>query len=141
MIRALLAVALAAALLAASFPAVESAAADRTAAGLDRDVGRLERAGASLLAADDPGARRVVTVSIPAGSLVAVGVDTFAVGCEPACAVRYTLQNDATRTRRLTLPLALPDGTVRFGTPGEHRLTLGLVDGDDGRAVTVRLTT
>lgn len=138
MIRALLAVALAAALLAASLPAVESAAADRTAAGLDRDVDRLEQAGASLLVDDDPGARRVVTVTLPASSLVAVGVDTFAVGCEPACAVRFTLRTGATRTRRLPLPFAFPDGTVRFGTPGEHRLRLGLVDGDDGRAVTVR---
>lgn len=138
MIRALLAVALAAALLAASLPAIESAAADRTAAELDRDAARLERAGASLLADDDPGARRVVTVSLPADSLVAVGVHAFAVDCNPGCAVRYTLQNGVTRTRRLALPLAFPDGVVRFGTPGEHRLTLELLDGDDGRVVAVR---
>lgn len=138
MIRALLAVSLAAALLAASLPAIESAAADRTAAALDRDVGRLERGGESLLAADDPGARRVLTVTLPADSLVAVGVERFAVDCEPTCAVRYSLQNGASRTRRLSLPLVTPDGPVRFGTPGDHRLRLGLAHGDDGRIVTVR---
>jgi hypothetical protein len=137
-IRALLAVALAAALLAASLPAVESAAADRTAASLDRDVDRLERAGESLLADDDPGARRVFTVSLPATSLASAGVDAFTVRCEPRCVVRYVLGNGASRTRRLDLPIATPAGAVRFGSPGEHRFTLGLRDEDDGRVVTVR---
>lgn len=138
MIRAVLAVALAAALLAAALPAVESAAADRTAAALERDIDRVERAGASLLADDAPGARRVVTVSLPADSLAAVGVDAFVLACGRRCTVRYTLDNGVSRTRRLELPLATPDGAVLFATPGDHRLTLGLADGDDGRVVTVR---
>ncbi|NHX35648.1 MULTISPECIES: DUF7311 family protein [Halolamina] len=138
MIRALLAVVLAAALLSAALPAVESAAADRTASALDRDVGRIERAGASLLVDDDPGARRVVTVSLPAGSLVAAGVDSFSVRCHPDCVVRYALDTGGVRTRRLEPPLAVRDGPVQFGTPGDHRLVLGLADGDDGRVVTIR---
>jgi hypothetical protein len=137
-IRALLAVALAATLLAASLPAIESAAADRTAASVDRDVDRLDRAGQSLLAADDPGARRVVSVSLSADSVTAVGVDAFVVRCEPRCIVRYTLGNGASRIRRLDLPLVTPAGAVRLGSPGEHRLTLRLVDGDGGRVVAVR---
>jgi len=137
-IRALLAVSIAAALLAASLPAVESAAADRTAAALDRDADRLERAAESLLAADDPGARRILRVTLPANSVVAVGVETFVVDCDPACAVRYSLRNGASRTRPLSLPLATPDGPVRLGTAGSHRLRLGLAHGDDGRVVTVR---
>lgn len=138
MIRVLLAAALATALLAASLPAVESAAADRTAANLDRDVDAVQRAGASLLADDDPGARRAVTVSLPAGSLTAVGVESLTIGCQSDCTVEYTLGTGAARTRRLGLPLATPDGPVRLGSPGDHRLTLRLVDGDDGRVVTVR---
>nr|WP_049980989.1 hypothetical protein [Halolamina rubra] len=67
MIRALLAVVLAAALLSATLPAVESGAADRTASALDREVSRIERAGASLLAADDPGGSRVLSVSLLRG--------------------------------------------------------------------------
>lgn len=138
MIRVLLAVALAAALLSASLPAVESAAADRTAASVDRDIDAIRHAGASLLATDDPGARRVVTVSLPAGSLTAAGVQSLTIACRPHCTVRYTLERGASRTRRLGLPLATPDGAVGLGTPGDHRLTLGLGGGDDGRVVTVR---
>lgn len=138
MIRALLAVVLAAALLAASLPAVKSAAADRTAASLDRDVDDLERAGSSLLARDDPGARRVVTVSLPAETLSAVGVEAFTINCDPHCSVRYTLETGASRVRRLSVPLATPDGVVRLSRPGDHRLTLGLGVDDDRRVVTVR---
>ena len=138
MIRALLAVSIAAALLAASLPAVESAAADRTAAAIDRDVDRIERAGASLLAADDPGARRIVTVSLPGGSLVETGVDSFAISCELACVVRYSLRHGVSRTRRLPFPIATPGGPVRFGTSGAHRLRLGLAEGGGVTVVTVR---
>lgn len=138
MIRALLAVVLAAALLAASLPAVESAAADRTAASLDRDVDRFERAGASLLARDDVGARRVVTVSLPADSLSAVGVDAFTISCQPHCTARYTLDTGASRVHRLSLPLATPDGPVRLSRAGDHRLVLGLDGDNDSRVVTVR---
>ncbi|WP_054583605.1 hypothetical protein [Halolamina pelagica] len=133
-----MAIALAAALLSAALPAVESAAADRTASALDRDVDRIERAGASLLADDDPGGRRVLTISVPAGSLVAAGVDSVTLRCRPDCVVRYVLGSGTVRTRRIELPLVTPDGAVRFGTPGDHRLVLGLAEGDDGRVVTVR---
>lgn len=138
MIRVVLAVALAAALLSASLPAVESAATDRTAAALDRDADRIRAAGASLLADDDAGARRVTTVSLPTSTLTAAGVDSFTVDCRPGCAVRYTLASGASRTRRLPFPLATPDGPVALSRPGEHRLTLGLASGGDGRVVTVR---
>jgi len=137
-IRVLLAVALTAALLAASLPAVESAAADRTAASLDRDIDALQRAGESLLAEDDPGARRIVTISLPHRSLTAAGVESFSVECHADCSVTYTLETGASRTRRLGVPLTTPDGPVRLGSPGTHRVTLGLVTGDDGRVVTVR---
>ncbi|MBP1985581.1 DUF7311 family protein [Halolamina salifodinae] len=135
MIRALLAVALAAALLAATLPAVESAAADRTAAALDRDIDRIERAGKSLLADDDPGARRVVTVTLPAKSLSSAGVDGFTIACQPRCTVRYRLDGAGSRTRRLTLPVTTPDGPIRLARAGEHRLTLRLARSDGSRVV------
>ncbi|GAB7094900.1 hypothetical protein JCM30237_20530 [Halolamina litorea] len=137
MIRVLLAVALAAALFGAAVPAVESAATDRTRASLDRDLDRLARAGHSLLAEDDPGARRTVRITLPGASLTAAGVERFAVGCRSNCAVRYTLDGGGSRTYRLALPLTTADGPIRFGTPGEYRLTLTLVDGVDGRVVRV----
>lgn len=138
MIRTLLSVALAAALLAASLPAIESAAADRTAAALDRDIDRIERAGASLLADDDPGARRVVTVRLPAASLGSAGVDAFTIDCQPRCTARYRLDDAGSRTRRLSFPLTTPDGPVRLGRAGDHRLTLRLVRSDAGRVVELR---
>jgi len=138
-IRAVLAVALAAALLSASLPAVDAAAADRTAAALDRDIDRLGHAGASLLADDDPGARRVVTLTLPGASLTAAGVDSLSIGCKPRCTVRYTLDGGASRTRRLPFSLTTPDGPIRLASPGEHRLILRLVDagGEGGRTVTI----
>lgn len=140
MIRAVLAVSLAAALLAASLPAIDAAAADRTAAALDREADRVEHAGTSLLAEDDPGARRVVTVTLPARSLTAAGVDTLSIDCQPRCALRYSLDGGAARVRRLALPLRLPDGPVRLATPREHRLVLRLVDDPEGgeRGVAIR---
>lgn len=135
MIRAVLAVALAAALLAASLPAVDSAATDRTAAALDRDIDRIERAGKSLLADDDPGARRVVTVTLPPDSLRSAGMDRLTIDCRPDCAVHYRLDGAESRTRWLTLPLTTPDGPVRLARPGEHRLTLRLVRHDGARVV------
>lgn len=138
MIRALLAVALATALLAASVPAVESAAADRTAATLDRDIGRLQTAGESLLADEDVGGHRTLTVSLPTERLTAAGVDSFTIGCRPVCAVRYVLANGVARTRTFSLPLVTPDGPVRLSRPGEHRISLGLVMEDGTRVVTLR---
>lgn len=138
MIRALLAVALAAALLAASLPAVESAAADRTAAALDRDIDRIDRAGESLLTDDDPGARRVVTVTLPANSLSSAGVNSFIIDCESDCTVRYRLESGGSRTRRFTFPLVTPAGPVRLARPGEHRLVLELAHIDGDRVVEAR---
>jgi hypothetical protein len=137
-IRALLAVALAAALLAASMPAIESAATDRTAAALDRDIERIERAGRSLLAEDDPGARRVLTVKLPTDSLSSAGVDSFTIDCSAHCEIRYRLDSGWSRTRRLTIPLTTPEGPIRLGSPGEHRLWLRLEQHDGGRVVELR---
>jgi hypothetical protein len=138
--RVLLAVTIAAALLAASLPAVETARTDRTATKLDRQADRIEAAGASLLADDeaDAGARRVVTVSLPSASLAAAGVTRFAVGCWDECVVRYRIADGESRVRPLPIPLSTPAGTVKFSTPGTHRLALGLTREDGRRVVTVR---
>lgn len=140
-VRAVIAVIVAAALLAAAIPAVDSVRAERTSSAMDRTVERIERGGTALLRSDaaDAGARRVVTVSLPSRSLVAAGVDRFVVACSPDCEVRYRLAGGQLRSHRMrSLPLATPDGSVRFSTPGRHRLVLGLERIDDERVVTVR---
>ncbi|MFB6220416.1 MAG: hypothetical protein ABEH90_03165 [Halolamina sp.] len=139
--RLLLAVVVAAVLLAVSAPAVETARADRTAAALDRTADRVEHAGASLVAADEPdaGARRVVTVSLPRATLTAAGVDRFVVACREGCSVRYRLRRGREVVHHLrSAPFATPEGPVAFSTPGPHRLLLGLARKDDRRVVTVR---
>lgn len=69
MLRAVIAVALATALLATSLPALEAVQRQRTATHLDGEVDRLETAVLDLRARDQAtvgdGARRVVTVRIP----------------------------------------------------------------------------
>jgi len=139
--RVLLAVAIAAALLAVSLPAVETARADRTAAALDRTVERIASDASSLHADDDAdaGARRVVPVTLPRATVTATGVDQFAIGCRDRCAVRYQLSNGRHATHRMpSVPLVTPAGRVAFSKPGTHRLVLGLTRKDGRRVVTVR---
>lgn len=140
-VRVVLAAVLAAALLAASLPAVEAVRTDRTTAAMDRTVDRVQRAGNALLTneAADAGARRVVTVALPARSFTAAGVDQFAVRCSADCTVDYRLAGSDLHQRRLpSVPLATPDGPVVFSSPGTHRLALGLDRQNGSRVVTVR---
>lgn len=140
MIRVVLAVVLAAALVAASMPAISEARADRTATTLDRAGERLRRASESLLATDAAaGARRVVTVRLPTATVSAAGVDRVAVACTPDCALRYRLSTGATGHHSLgSLPLSTPDGPVTVSQPGVHHLALGLDRRAGERVVTVR---
>jgi hypothetical protein len=140
-IRVVLAVCVATALLAASLPAVEDARTDRTASDLDRTGDRLVRAAGSLHAADAPnaGASRIVRLNLPPVSLGRAGVESVVVDCEPRCAFRYRLGGGRTEYRLLAgVPMATPDGPVTFASPGPHRLRLGLVREDGGLVVTVR---
>ena len=84
MIRAVLAVSLSAALVAAVAPAIEDARAARTERLVERDLDRIERAAASLVHEDEPGARRTLTVSLPSESPTAAGVEFVAIGGLPA---------------------------------------------------------
>lgn len=140
MTRVLLAATIAAALLAVSLPAIEAARTDRTAAKLERQADRIESAGVDLLADDEAeaGARRVVTVSLPAASLTAAGVTRFAFSCEENCAVSYRVASGESGVRSLPIPLSTPSGPVAFSTPGTHRLVLGLAREEGRRVVTVR---
>lgn len=141
MIRVVLAVVAATALLTASLPAVKEARADRTASQMDRVGTRLGDASESLLAADDAdaGARRVLTLTLPARSLTRAGVDRFAFGCTPDCVLEYRLSGGRTSHRVLgSDSLATPDGAIAFSRPGEHRLMLRVVRIDGRRVVTVR---
>jgi hypothetical protein len=165
-IRAVISVVLAAALLAVALPAVDDAAATRTAATVEADAERLRDVATALAATDDavpagrPGAHRVVAVRLPPDSLATVPVDHLAVGGRPGAEsgspdpstaaaeppddtpdlLAYRLAGRPTRTVRVPVDLRTPDGPVVLRGAGTHRLTLRLVRDERGVGVDVRRT-
>lgn len=149
-IRIVLTVALAAALLAASLPAVDSARGDRTAAELAADFASIRHAAAGLVDEDDPtrgdvaGARRLVTVGIPPSSWTTAAVDSVTVRGQTDSSgptLGYRLDSGRRSRLRLDVPLRTPNGPLVFTTPGAHRLALTLAwgdrDGGEGTGPTV----
>lgn len=127
-VRTVLAVVLAVALLAASLPAVEDARRRRSAdlvgaevESLSRDLGRF--ASVNDATRDVPGARLVVAIRLPGRSLSSVPVALFALDGE-ADAVEYRLHGGRNRRRSLPVDLRVAgDGTrLEVGEPGPHRL-------------------
>lgn len=147
MYRAVLSVVLATALVAASIPAVETAGREHTAATVGSELRRVERAADGLLAADDAvpgaGARRVVTLRLPAESWTDAGVERVTVA--PADSGRgavtaWTVAGGRRHERRHPrLPLRTPGGEpVVIRSAGRHRLVLELDGTPADPAVTVR---
>jgi hypothetical protein len=164
-IRAVLSVTLAAALLAAALPALDDAARTRTAATVEADAEHLRDVATALATTDDavpadrPGARRVVTVRLPPDSLATAPVEHLAVGGRPDAAaapgsatavtglptdapdvLAYRLAGRPTQTVRVPVDLRTPGGPVVLREAGTHRLTLGLVRDEQGVSVVVRRT-
>lgn len=144
MIRTVLTVLLAAALLSIGLPAVDAVADGRTAAQMDRTVDRVAAA-ARDLSAEDPGPtaelapRRVVSVRIPGRSLTTARVEhvTVAGGGDDPARIRYALAGREPTSYRVAVPIATPDGPVALRTPGEQTLVLRFVRRDDEPAVLV----
>jgi len=130
-VRVVLAVALAAALFAASAPAVDRARVAHSDAVLEREADRLAAGVDALTARSGPGGRWVVTVRVPArswghaGGRLAIG-DPAGVSWRPAGGV-----SDAAR-----LPLPVVEGVV-LTEPGRHRLVVRLLERDGEPAVAV----
>lgn len=142
MIRTVLAVVLAVALLAAAVPAVEEGRTARTATHLDRVGDRIERAARSLRAHEDPtrpdvaGARRVVRLRLPTRSWTAADASLWIDGSTDRIGYRIGGRPPRGRTLR-GLDLRTPTGRVVLDGPGPHRLALSLVLAD-GVGVVVR---
>jgi hypothetical protein len=141
-VRTVLAVALAAALVAVSQPAVESAGRERTAAAVADEVDRFVEQATSLVDTDDavarPGARRIVTVSLPEPGQTAAGIGELAF--EPAVegqrrsagttasAISWRIDGGDRNRRfleRITLETS-DDEPLVLGEHGRHRLVLSL---------------
>ncbi len=139
MIRAALAVVLAAALLAASLPAVDDVRRDRADAAVRAEVGAVERAAADLFESDEPGAgaRRVVAVDLPAASWSVAEAESVAVRRNGT--VSWQVAGHV-RTRRPTDPPLQPAGDrpIVLDPTGRTRLALTLSGSRDDPTVTVR---
>jgi Tfp pilus assembly protein FimT len=142
MIRTVLAVALAAALVAVSQPAIQQAGRERTATTVADEVDRFVERAEHLIDTDDatarPGARRIVTIDLPEDGRVAAGVDRLSF--EPR--LDGDDRTDATATSAITwvidggdrhervlerVRLETTDGSpLRLSEPGQHRLVLSL---------------
>ena len=159
MLRVVVAIVLASALVAASVPGVEIAARERTEATLTAEADRLRTAIADLrnresAVGSNAGARRIVTVEIPARSRTNAGESTLALGGVPGQTEQYgefavdlawRVDGGAVTARRLpgVHVVHYRDGRVRdepliLESPGEHRVALTRIERDGRRLIGVR---
>jgi hypothetical protein len=159
MLRVVVAVVLASALLAASLPGIELAARERSEATLTADADRLRTAIADLrhretAVGNGPGARRVVTVEIPARFRTTTGVTALSLGGAPGQArsvsrsavdLAWRVHGGEVKTRRLpgVRVAHYRDGRIRdeplvLESPGQHRIALTRIERDGERLIAVR---
>lgn len=124
-VRAVLAVVLAAALLGAALPGVDSARRQGTAAQVDRQLDRLATAAERLQETDDlpptgPMPRRTLTLRLPRGTWAQAAAT---VRLPPDARRVYWETGGETHSRRLPTGVRGPPAGLRLG-PGRHRLVL-----------------
>jgi len=146
-IRVVLTVLVAVALIAASMPALEDARAATTDERLETESDRVERAigglAAGSMSVSDPSlaARTTVTVRAPSG-VTAARIDRLALveaersESESVPALRYRIDGRRDRTVSIvpgatTATVAVVDGPIELRTRGESRLDLRFVDDGD----------
>lgn len=157
MLRVVVAVALATAMLAVSLPAIDGASADRTSVIVRAEVDTLETAVRDLKTGDGAvpegisGARRVVTVRLPARGWTSTRLEYLAIGSriDPSraeqneTAFAWRVESGPVQTRRLPgIQIEHADGDgddpLVLREPGPHRLALTLVEHAGNRSVVVR---
>lgn len=141
MIRPVVSVALAVALVGIGTGALAATAPDRASAQLEGEVDRLERAAVELAATStaterlDRAGRVPVTVTVPDGELATARVERVRIGCPastpdgacPRWQASYRFRDGEVRTVAVDGPrLRTVGGPLLLG-PGEHRLTLAHV--------------
>lgn len=150
MIRAVLAVVLASALLSVSLPAIDAVAQDRSAARMDRTVDHIAGAATDLLS-EDPGPtarlapRRLVTVALTPRSLTTARVERLTIDGDTAtdgtARVSYHVAGRGATSHRVMAPIATPDGPVTLRAAGDQTLVMRLVrDGESPIVVLSRRT-
>lgn len=144
MLRPVLAVVLATALVATSMPAIEAGRRDHTAARVTAELATLETVVGELRERDvavrpvRPGARRVVSLRLPARSWSSTGLEYLAIGGVPGdnesaqpVDVAWKLPGGRERSRRLTDVRVVGNGQsgsptepLIIRTAGVHRLAV-----------------
>lgn len=144
-IRTVVTVALAAAILAASLPAVERARVQQADARVAGELERLEQVARALVATNDPvtegtPARQRVTLHLPVRSWGSAGLELFRVpppGTNPA--VIWQVRGGRPHSRQLPgIQLAGPPGGLAIGDGGRQRVVLEFRTLDERPAVVVR---
>lgn len=119
MIRTVLAVVLAIALLTATLPAIETVRVDRVDHSVSQDLATIEHSSTELLTTeeriDGPGAQRVVSVSVPPRGLVTADLQYIELTAD---AFTYKISGQSARTVRPDAPIVRPDaaGPLRITT-------------------------
>lgn len=142
MIRVVVTVLLAVALLAASLPAVEDAAADRSERQLRAEVRDLDAAATDLMRSEEAvpgtaGARRTVEVTIPTPGIGAGEVEQLRIS---GTARHYSFRVEGRDRREITgtVPVHTLDGEpLVLREPGTHELVLALVQVEGERRVVI----
>lgn len=146
MLRAVLAVALATALLATALPAVESVRTDRTNALVADELNRLVSVASRLAATEDAvarggGARWTVTLRFPVASIGTAGVRTVGIETQTAgqAVVFWRAEGGDRRRRHVTeVRLATADDEgIEWHSGGRREVTLSLVRSDGAPTVVV----
>lgn len=157
MLRVVLAAVLASALLGTAFTALDAASRDHGNAQVAASAERLTAAIADLrdraaaVPAGSPGARRVVTVRLPARSRTTAAVEFLAVGGRldgtgdsDGPALAWKVAGSSERTRRVQGVRVVgvgdrsPSGRLVLESPGKHRLALTLETRDGRETVVAR---
>jgi len=147
MLRVVVAVALATALLGVSMPAVQSARVDHAHSRVAIELDTLAATAARLQERNDPappdvrGARRTVVLHLPGGAWTSADISYLVVPGPssdlPRGTVRYRVADGRERTRSTEVPLVGPPGGLRL-TGGRHRLVLEYTQQAGEQVVLVR---
>lgn len=147
MLRVVVAVALATALLGVSMPAVQTARVDYAHGRVDTELETLAMTATRLQERNDPsppgigGARRTIELHLPGATWTSAALAYLAVpgpsGNLPPGTVRYRVADGRNRTRSTGVPLVGPPGGLRI-TGGRHRLVLEYTQREGKPVVVVR---
>lgn len=151
MIRVVLTVIIAVALLAASLPALETARVTTTTEQLEAEGDRIKRAvgstvsGSMAVDSRSLAARTGITVRAPVG-FTAASIDRLALVTvdQSTTVLRYQITGGAERSvpvvpSTLTVPVTVAGGTIELRPNGETRLECRFID-DDGPTVEIART-